>query len=204
MAQFIKVVNFPKPLGLSINRTQHMWLYAMTAVVSLAFGGVALWIGAREIKASLSELKWWFCSAILIAGLSLLVHELLHLITHPSYGASRTSKVSFKYGPFVGYADWMDRKCMAVVTIIPFLILGLGAAVSAWISYSWSHWLSFTLLLVATVNVLGSTADIRNFLSLRKFKDPSVFDGEGGFYISSAIPATSPRIVQWLGGMLCP
>ena len=89
----------------------------------------------------------------------LIVHELIHLVAHPSFGTSNHSVLGVWPQAGVCYAFYggeLSRNRFILIIALPLVTLTIAPVTSFWITGKVHMWLAF----VALVNALGSSFDL--------------------------------------------
>ena len=129
----------------------------MALVVSFKFLGFL-----ESIRFYFYSLGWEEAVAALIV---MIVHEIVHGLTHPGWGlSSRTtlgiwpSKLVF----FAHYEGEMERNRFLVVFLAPFLVLSMLPLLFAWATAVRSDWIPF----VSVLNAAFASGDLLGFMLL--------------------------------------
>jgi hypothetical protein len=183
--QQIKVTDFPKPSSygkaVKVGPASPLinWLILLFAFF---LTGLATYQGAI----SPWKLNWWqwSLSGVGFIALSLVVHELLHLVAHPKFGISKESKfgAGLVFGVpalWVGYAGWVPKKRAIFICLLPFAVLAVIAPlVGLFLGTKAGSFLSF----VGGANFVASRKDIVNSIHISKSISPEIFESESGYF----------------------
>lgn len=185
MAKYTKPDEFPRPDEFSRKvsvGSSPIWLKAILAVGALSLGAITIFL-ATQIRGHVGPwgLFGMAAGAILV---SLPLHELLHLIVHPGFGRTQTSRfglgiIDRKPAMWVGYAGWVSRTRAIVVLTVPFFVLALAFPATAFLVDPRTGVL---LASIGAANFLSSHNDLKIALAIRISSATGVFEADSGFY----------------------
>jgi hypothetical protein len=184
IVEWINSSNFPRPSA-STGETivlKGSFITLLLAAVAILLALLSVYFGA---KAGWRFTWWlWGIAAIAVACISLPTHELLHLISHPKFGATEKSKIGancVKGVPalWVGYAGWVSRFHALFTLMLPFTVLAVFGFIFGLIC---GYKAGSFLIAVSAVNVLASRSDLCTSLSLWQSRAKEIFESESGYY----------------------
>jgi len=185
VANFSTPDAFPRPVHFSRKvsvGSSPTWLKVFLAIGALLFVALTIFL-ATQIRGNVGS--WGlFGMAFGAVMLSLPLHEILHLVAHPKFGTTRTSRFGFgiidrKPAIWVGYADWVSRTRAVFVLTLPFFVLALVFPVTALLVDPRAGVLFAS---IGAANVLSSHSDLKVALAIKLSSATSVFEADSGFY----------------------